>query len=518
MLVYLQEPPNPAYSRRRYLSVSHTIMAPQMPTPLSPLVFDSRTQIIDNCEFLISKDDIVQVITCKDATTNLFKAYAVRCNEGGRKLFLSSTPCDDAQKAVESLHTRSCEAINQYINMYGFSGPRDPKSDLLEPILDDDDAASIISGHSESSTAAFSEWGSSGDEATMLKHAPDAMGAPKERQYVPGRHSSRAMPASSAHEPVGGSRSRPTVREFSDHANSSAPRARASRSTRSPSPSFAFRQAPPLPPPGHPGHPGQPSPDGPPAPPPAIRGMGISPVPPPYPSGRAGGPPPPRPQNAMNPVMPPPAPFMKTCFRVPGHPMEGQTHPIGPGGNRPLKPPGPNANDGNSGNRNSNGPGSNLPRPFSVFHPPMPTYPVRLTVHWLRHGQHRIIAQCLPTRESLQSAAVIDVRMNPDAFTSDIKRAASPNSSNTRAGGRPNLRAQVRQAILAGEPYDLRTFYGQDLTRLFHVMAADGNMPSFEVVVEEVPRDKDDDDEYEEDDDDASVGERPSPPKIERWD
>ncbi|KAJ8125345.1 hypothetical protein O1611_g8294 [Lasiodiplodia mahajangana] len=145
-------------------------MAPQLPPPSHP-VFDSRTQVIDNCEFLVSKDDIVQVITSRDAASKLFRAYAVRCNEGIREVFLASAPCSDAQKAVESLHTKSSEAIHHYISTNGFSGLRDPKTALLELNLDDDDAASIISGNSDSSTAAFSEWGSSGDEALMLKHA-----------------------------------------------------------------------------------------------------------------------------------------------------------------------------------------------------------------------------------------------------------------------------------------------------------------------------------------------------------
>ncbi|RWA09149.1 hypothetical protein EKO27_g5941 [Xylaria grammica] len=198
-------------------------MAPQL-LPPSTLVFDSRTQIIDNCEFIISKDDIVQVITSKDPADKLFKAYAIRCNEDSREVLLASEPCENAQKAVESLHTKSCEAIHNYVTINGFSSPRDLKTALLEPNLDDDDAASIISGHSDSSTAAFSEWGSSGDEAMMLKHTPDASGAYKDRQRPAGHPGCCAAAAASAREPPADSRSRGAARDT--FANPALPRAR----------------------------------------------------------------------------------------------------------------------------------------------------------------------------------------------------------------------------------------------------------------------------------------------------
>ncbi|GAW11167.1 hypothetical protein ANO14919_005090 [Xylariales sp. No.14919] len=476
-------------------------MAPQL-LPPSTLVFDSRTQIIDNCEFIISKDDIVQVITSKDPADKLFKAYAIRCNEDSREVLLASEPCENAQKAVESLHTKSCEAIHNYVTINGFSSPRDLKTALLEPNLDDDDAASIISGHSDSSTAAFSEWGSSGDEAMMLKHTPDASGAYKDRQHPAGHPGCCAAAAASAREPPADSRSRGAARDT--FANPALSRARPARPTRSRSPPIAFRQAPPPPPPGHPGHPGANGANGPPAPPPSMRNLPMPLPPHPYSSGMGVGPHPARPQNNANQSISSAQRF--TCFRVPGLPVDGPPFPVMQVANRPSKPSGPNANDSNNGIGTIHG--SHPPRPLSVFYPNARSHTVRITVHWLRHGQHRIIAQCQPTRESLQSAAVADVRMNPGAFTSD-----SPSSIINRDGGRFSLRAQVRQAVFAGEPYDMRTFHGQDLARLFHVMAADDSMPSFEVVVEDFPHDSDD-----EDDDATSVQGPPSTAKDERWD
>ncbi|KAI3336458.1 hypothetical protein HD806DRAFT_473774 [Xylariaceae sp. AK1471] len=482
-------------------------MAPQL-LPQSTLVFDSRTQIIDNCEFLMSKDDIVQVITTKDPSDKFFKAYAIRCNEETREAVLVSEPRENAQKAVESLHTKSCEAVHNYITANGFANPRDLKTALLEPSADDDDddAASIISGHSESSTAAFSEWGSSGDEAMMLQHAPDTTGPAKGGQHPAGRQvCCSAMAATTAdvgaaHEPVGGaSRSRASVRDLPDYANPAVapPRTRAARPARSRSPSFTFRQAPLPPPPAHSGHPG-PNRNGPPAPPPPpMRGMPMH-LPPHLPPSLH----PPRPQNGV-----PPQPFV--YFRGPVPPP----FPISHDSNRPgrPKPVGPNghANDSNNGNGIGS---SNPPRPLSVFSPPR-THAVRITVHWLRHGQHRIVAQCQPTRESLQSAALADVRLNPGAFPMavDAPNNMKGNGSNSR---QPILRAHVRQAVFGGEAYDMRTFHGQDLTRLFHVMAADDNIPSFEVVVEEYTNNNND-----EDDEESVQGGSPSDlMKGERWD
>lgn len=462
----------------------------------------------------------MQVITSKDPADKFFRAYAVRCSEETRDVVLESEPCEDAQKAVQSLHTKSCEAIHSHIATNGFSGRRSLKPVFLEPDFEDDDAASIISGHSDSSTAAFSEWGSSGDETMMQKqNASDATETSKDRQRNAGRQGNRvSTTATGAHEPVGASRSRAATRDFSEYMNPTPPRARVARPGRSHSPSLATRQAPP-PPPGHPGHHGL---DG--LLPPTMRGMGMPPPMRPFPSNMTMGPPSSRPQNVANLPMPSGQQAFP-CFRLPGPPMDSPPFSLGHGNNRPPKPPSPNANNDGNNNRDGNGSGNSPLRPFPLLHSTMRFHTVRITVRWLRHGQHRIIAQCHPTREALQSAAVADVRMNPGAFTSDTKRAASPNGAGRGDGNRPNLRAQVRQAVFAGEAYDMRTFQGQDLTRLFNVMAAaDDSMPSFEVVVEDVPRDAgaprdtDDDDDETEDDGEASVRAYSGPVKVERWD
>ncbi|KAI1353114.1 hypothetical protein F5Y01DRAFT_313184 [Xylaria sp. FL0043] len=475
-------------------------MAPQL-FPQSTLVFDSRAQIIENCEFIVSRDDIVQVITSKDPAEKLFKAYAIQSSET-REVLLVSEPCESAQKAVESLLTKSSEANHNYITLNGFSRPRDLKTAFLEPHLDDDDdAASVTSGRSESSTAAVSDWGSS-DEAMMLKHASlakAAMGFSKDRQRPSGRPGCRAQ------EPaVGEPRSKGAARD-----NAFEPAPPRARGVHKPAPPMPHPSHPAHPAhPGRPGHPGHPSMNGPPAPPPpAMRKMPMPMPPPPHPHPSAMtmiDPHTGRPQNNMNPALPPSQHL--ACVRGPGISVASPPLPRPQPPSRPSKPPGHNVNDNISGN--ATGPGNNAPRPLSVFHPSMRTHTVRITVHWLHHGQHRIIAQCQTTRESLQNAAIGDVRMNPGAFTSDSNNNPSSSSSSNKETSKMTLHAHVRQAVFAGESYDMRNFYGQDLARLFHVMAADDSIPTFEVVVEELSRNLDDSDD---DDDDYRPRFRASP-------
>ncbi|KAI0887455.1 uncharacterized protein GGS22DRAFT_109648 [Annulohypoxylon maeteangense] len=150
--------------------------------------FDFRSQIIDNCEFFVSKHDVVQVITTKVAT-GAYVAYAVRSNEKSRDALLCSERCAAVQDTIESLHNKSCEAVQNYITTNGFAYPPDLKKtklssdgedddDRVEEVEeeDDDDAdvASVNSGRSASSTVALSCWNSSDDEAASMTPATSA--------------------------------------------------------------------------------------------------------------------------------------------------------------------------------------------------------------------------------------------------------------------------------------------------------------------------------------------------------
>ncbi|KAI1752302.1 hypothetical protein F4782DRAFT_149109 [Xylaria castorea] len=487
MLVFLPDPPDPTHTRLRHLS--NTTMAPQS-QPSSALVFDSRTQIIDNCEFLISKDDIVQVITSQDPTDKLFKAHAIKCNEDTRELILVSESCETAQKAVESLHAKSCSEVHNYITVHGFSAPSGFKIGLLESNLDDDDAASIISGHSDSSTAALSDWGSSGDEAMVLHDASESNEAPKDRQH----------PANC----LGTKRAAAAV--ISVHEWEEPPRTRVVRPGRSRSPSFAFRQAPPPPPPGYPGPPKS---DGPPAPPPSMRGIPVPPLPRPYPARMGPGPHHPlRPQSGMSPPMPPAQ--SPTCFRLPRLPIDRAPFPASQGGGRP--PMLPSINTSNSGSIKRSEHSSDRFRPGTVYHPNAGTYTVCLTVHWVGHGQHRIISSVHPTFQALQNMAITDVRLHPGRFTGEGPSIKGATGSSNRDGDRQGLVAHVSKVVIAGERYDMHGLHIPVLTALLDVLALDG-MPTFEVEVNDISKDVP----CDEDDDEASVRVRPRSRTSDEW-
>ncbi|KAI1450754.1 hypothetical protein F5Y02DRAFT_2779 [Annulohypoxylon stygium] len=179
--------PDPFFRASRHLQPECNMSL----TPESYARFDFRSQVIDNCEFFVSKYDVVQVITAKVATGH-FVAYAVRSNEKSRDTLLCSEHRWTPQDAIESLHNKSCEAVQNYITTNGFSYPPDPKPKLegldsddeeddderVEEIEDEDDddadVASINSGRSASSTVALSYWGSSDDEAAAMTPASSA--------------------------------------------------------------------------------------------------------------------------------------------------------------------------------------------------------------------------------------------------------------------------------------------------------------------------------------------------------
>ncbi|KAI1180170.1 hypothetical protein F4777DRAFT_531235 [Nemania sp. FL0916] len=555
MLVHIQEiqePPNSSYTH--FCHTPGSTMAPSSSTssPVVLDVFDTRTQIVDNCEFIIGKDDeTVQVITSKNHSDKLFRAYAIQGNGATRTTLLRSEPCENAQKAVESLLAKSSEAIDSHLTTGGVptvrTGPRFPvrvpNKAQSEPRMDDDDAASIISGRSDSSTAAFSEWGTSGDEAMAPKLTPETSTSSNDKKRPGGRdtrHGGRVPTGPSTHEPARRSRAGPVPgsRDFSDYTNWMAQRSRPSRPDRFRSPSSPYAAGLPPPPPGHLGPSVYPAP--------WFNGVpvdGSAPMPsmmpapshPQHASSNFGGTPY-RLTEVMNQTMIP-TPVQFPSVRLPGPHSEGPPIPLIDGAIPPPRYSGrPGGNDGNTSNKNGNGIGGNNngynpPRfPYPTTNSHMRSYTVLITVKWQRHGQHRIITQCQPTRESLQNAAMTDVRMNPDAFTGDKKGAQGSNHSADRYGNRPLLRAQVHQAVFAGEPYDLRTFHAHDLTRLFQAMAAEDNIPSFEIVVDEIPTGREhieqlrnnymqhrDDSDDNSDDDDASTTRSTHITKTETW-
>ncbi|KAI0389814.1 hypothetical protein F5Y17DRAFT_100990 [Xylariaceae sp. FL0594] len=681
MIVYLSGSPTPARtcpspspataadilpSPSTVWPMSNTAMGPSPVSLESDLIRESRPQIIDNCEFLVSKDDIILVITAKDPSDISFKAYAVRCSEDGREVLLESAPCENVQSAVASLQTRSCEAVHNYITANGFAKPRDPKAALLD-VLDglednDNETASVISGQSDSSTATFSEWNDSGDEARPRNTAEGGSENRRAANRVSSEESPTATAANAATAGNGGSSGpceRPapslagcrlaqwqvTAAETENHlAGLVLPVPSSSHVTYG-----VYGQGmPPPPPPQRPGgqqppHPGRLGPTGPPLPPPSgMRGMlqrappmpppppftgmnfpqhGPRPHPHPHPHAYPG--PHPQPPQGMGPGQlhqqhPPHSKFPSMVY------FGGPLAMPGPGGEAPFKPVHPtgdgsnnngtvngktntsasssnNNNNNNSSSSSSSSSSSNRannegananihrndsqssgngkgndnsmpplhPQPSytSYVHQPPPSYQyqvpyrihtVRLTVNWLRHGKHRILAQCYPTQQSLKHAAITDVQTNPGTYRGSYHKSnpsgakssnrdgvnnldKNNNTSNSDGSRNKNrngknrngisgtsgthapqgLTARLCQAIVDGEAYDMSGLSGQDLGRLFNHMMSDGdNLPCFEVTVDSVEHEEDletseaenaVDDMGEGEDASSDIGEEPEP-------
>ncbi|KAI0481231.1 hypothetical protein GGR56DRAFT_310932 [Xylariaceae sp. FL0804] len=214
MLVSLHDPPFAAPLRLRPLSK----MAPAV-SAATAMVFDYRAQIIENCEFIApTRDEVVNVLTARDAASGGWIAYACRVGNGDVRepvLLCSEPPCDTVQGAVERLHAKSAEALQRYTEASGFAAPTPPPPtelrskegsaaaaaagmmdvdmDLaaaaaaaaviddmdLDDTDNDGDAASAAhdDGHSlsSSSAATFSEWNSDDDdEMAALSSSPGA--------------------------------------------------------------------------------------------------------------------------------------------------------------------------------------------------------------------------------------------------------------------------------------------------------------------------------------------------------
>ncbi|KAI0840568.1 hypothetical protein F5Y06DRAFT_243320 [Hypoxylon sp. FL0890] len=442
---------------------------------LIPVRFDSRSQIIDNCEFFVAKYDIVSVITTKDAVGD-FKAYAIRSNEDSRDVLLSSEPCNEAWRAIESLHTKSCEAAHQYITTNGFSYPPDLKRTKLvdedekneESDDEDEDAASVVSGHSASSTVALSYWGSSDDEAAMTpaSSANPHAGCRETSRNEKGINISKRR----SKPPSGGKQTREFGSRFpidgpddsdDEHQPQQVPRVRVISPPIRSSPVANNSYRPPPPPPNW---------TGPPVPPPPMRGVPIS-----APQSQPG----PHYCAQSSPGQPMPAPLPPTIPVIHAVPASATTSPPAPVG--PIRTNAPSSLHYKASAPNLT---SNHHTPHLPASPPHPNhaqaqrlYDVRLTIRWLGHGEQRILETSCASIRALQEKAVAYVRTHAAAFD---KSAAA--TFDVRWG----LRACVRRAFFGpGEAYDMSAYRGDDLTKLFNVLSA-GNIPRFEVEVDTV--------------------------------
>ncbi|KAI5928386.1 hypothetical protein F4810DRAFT_705326 [Camillea tinctor] len=441
-------------------------MAP--PSTTAAIIFDYRTQVLDNCEFFVGRDDIVSVITVKDGTGN-YKAFAIRSNDSSREALLSSDSFDTVHKAIESLHNKSSEAVHQYIMTNGFSNPPDlTKAGAC--LDDDDDTTSETTRRSSSSTAAASEeeWNSSDDEAMMTGNAARNQHGNHKGVHSPNRKDRKPIVGEKPRRP----RSRSSTRTGQDESDDESPLMPGGFGYFGPIRPSPNAYRPPPPPPGWPGVPSS-----------MVRNM---PAPPhfqqqPLPQPPSNHPRPPPPPNFANTPRYTQVGVNPGSVRVPC-PAPAQA----PAAHLPIPTPPTAMAHTSSANTSPTPTTTSLtatpsPGPF----PPSPSspasaqrlYDVRLTIRWLHHGEQRIIENLRPSLRALQEAALRYVRTHPSSFHG---------SGSQPQQGTPSmscLRSCVRQAFFGNESYDMSTYRSDDLSKLFAALSSNG-IPRFEIDVD----------------------------------
>ncbi|RYP17518.1 hypothetical protein DL765_004482 [Monosporascus sp. GIB2] len=455
----------------------------------------------DNCVFLSAKEDYISVVTQRNPRGE-YKAYVLRSNDDLREPLISSDFVETAEKALQSLFTKSSEAVHHYLATNGFSRPPDVKKTKFDS---DDDSASAVSGKSESSTATFSECDSSDDEL-----AKDAASFPDKENYagqgdgLSKLSSRRNFTTKSRKSAISAGPGLPSAR---DHRCSSK---RDLTEDESDEEIDAVHQhhLPPRYPPGHPGRAvncpiSRASPPGCRAPPPPPGWQG----PPPAHTSVRGGPlmmPPPPSVAARVPMPLPPAAnhSLQQQHFLYGQraPMAGPPHGLSPHHahqlHRPSGAPPQHPSSLHpsilSGPTHSPSSGDDARASIGLFD-------VRLTILWLGRGEQRVLKQVRPSISALKDAALTYVRTHVSAFEPHHHQSSSSSSppsvgvggegAAAAGGGKASapstihLRAVVRQALFDREFYDMTTYHGDDITKLFAVMC-NGSIPSFEIAVD----------------------------------
>ncbi|KAK7924137.1 hypothetical protein PG985_006191 [Apiospora marii] len=438
------------------------------PTDLQMVLVDYRGQIIENCEFLTTKDEFISIITAKEPTGKI-KAIAVRTtkNSERREPLIASDGFATVQEAIEALHAKSSEAVQLYIMTNGYAEPRDldeakdenkldDDEDEDEDDDDDDDNASVVSSDSAASTNAPSVWSATSDTAaevttpaqTTSGHSrgsrppppPSAFKSLKKGKAANGRKARKADPTAAAAAPAPAPAPARKPREdeyYSEDDDERPPRVRIvhhpARQT-APRSMGAGRPAPrqPPPPPAWVAGPG--GPGGPLQPPPPFRGgaggsgghpmhgfgfvsqpglssppnMGPHPqyVPPSQSNMAHHGP-------AFSGQPPPPPPPPPPAGAAPPPPHMGGNGGGGHGHARAMQfaqhQQAILANNNNNNIHSNNAPPP-PPPPFLKLHD------VRLTITWLHHSSARILETVRPSLRALQDAALAYIRSNPHAF------------------------------------------------------------------------------------------------------
>ncbi|AEO58114.1 hypothetical protein MYCTH_2305202 [Thermothelomyces thermophilus ATCC 42464] len=480
-------------------------MAPGASTTPS---IDLRAQIIENCEFFSKPYARLSLVIAKEPLGGL-RAIVVKTEDGTREALLSEA-ASSLNEALQALHVKSAEAVQNHISSNGFAlvNTAKERSFALDDDNDDDDDYDDRAHGSDSSTVTLDEGESLSDDETV---SVCSVGRAKRR----GRKADKSAKASSARRKT---KRQGRARSRSPWRSAGSARSR-SRSSCSGSSGYELHYDPPAIPSRRP---------------PILHGF----------SQRMPPRPPPRPPQGTFPFIPrghpapppPPPPGPRPFFTRAAYggmtsmpPPPVRASPFSGGNKAPLHTTNHNSNDNNPAstmmptttpasplshhpathqyqNRNSYQNQCHQPEPQPQPQPqqqPQPLHDLILHIRWRHHGERRIVQQTSQiTVRGLQQSALSFVKQQGASFANGPSPRSSPlppppppqdgsinigSDANTidnhghdhghgHGGTNPaarqqtpdcsGLRAAVRAVVVDGVSYDLTGWAGDDLGRL----------------------------------------------------
>ncbi|KAL8388573.1 hypothetical protein RB599_009934 [Gaeumannomyces hyphopodioides] len=160
MLVPLLQLPAPETRQLALGSILQYTMA-----PATNILLDFYGQTIENCRFMSHEDAEIAIITSMDPATGKFRATVVRTEGYGRRkkrTVIVSEVGTSLVDAIELLHTKSAEAVQNHVTTIGYDvvpRKKDPKRHKHKSSAGDrwDDSATSSSSNSDDSEASASD-------------------------------------------------------------------------------------------------------------------------------------------------------------------------------------------------------------------------------------------------------------------------------------------------------------------------------------------------------------------------
>ena len=485
-------------------------------------------QLAENCRFISRTGAFVSVVTTKEAL-GAFKAVVVRIQDGQRQPLFSESAAT-IPEALQALHARSAEAVQNHIDANGWDFVAVPKKHWTRKASDKDQGDSDVeSSYSQSASSTVTLSDASDDDLVSVgghpSHRANESRAGKKKASKPSKKGkgrvgrSRSRSRSQSRSP---SRSRSPRRNRSSSVGTVTSSSGDEDPRVSPRPPLFFRpnrmRAPNYPPGWEPGHPpvnlslAPTNPN-------IMRGQQPPPPPPP---------PPPRPfpgvtlmPNPGQPLpMPPPFPVLNEQQRMQRMQqlnqiktealgLARQRSPAGASTQRPNQPypfitlparrpesTQSNGSDGNSANKPAPNTGYNpYTTVFSAPAPPQsPTHDVLLHIRWrhptdtTRIREERVLEQIPRLSVSdLKKAAITHVqRQTTDINSKDSPNAKQPSTFLTNNNRTPWTVSLKRLSIQDGITCAISPSISDDASLLRLIQATDTSPQSDKIPVFDV--------------------------------